>query len=471
MIWTGGLEREDAMMTCHKGHGSPDACLIDEVARRESTRVFEECQKYIAGGDSSAMRLSNSRPIVISHGDGAYFFDVDGNRYVDWLCGYGPLIFGHRPQLVIEAVIEQLKTGGSMYGFPNQLAAEVARLIVDAVPSIDQVRFANSGSEASQATMRLARAYTGKEKILKFEGCYHGFLDCQALSTHPPLEVAGPESAPYAVRFKAGIPRVLEETILIGTFNDFEGVERLIREHRHEIAAVVCEPVMSNAGIIPPADGWLRCLRELTEEHDMLLIFDEVITGFRLSLSGAQGLYGVEPDLTFFAKALGGGTPGAAVFGGRSEVMAMEARGDVFHGGTYAGNPLALAGMKATLSFMTEHRDDFYGHLSSIADATVDGLRKIFAGHGVQAQVAQVKGIWSIFFDQEEPVARYRQARASNMEFYRELQMECQARGVFFHDNPLENWFCSYAHSQIEVDKTLEVVDYATEVVKQRLRN
>jgi len=446
---------------CINGH------VIEQGDRKRSQEILTACESYIAGGDSSAMRLSNPRPVAMTHGSEAHLFDADGNEYIDWLCGYGPLIFGHRPAFVQEAMVDELQRRGSNCPFPSELAAEVARLIVDAVPSIDSVRFANSGSEASQAVMRLARAYTGKDKILKFEGCYHGFLDCQALSTHPPLETAGPESAPTPVRFKWGVPRVLEETVLMGTYNDFEGVEKLVQQHSHELAAVMCEPVMSNAGVIPPDDGWLQHLRDITTRHGILLIFDEVITGFRLSLAGAQGLYAVQPDLTCFAKAIGGGTPGAAAFGGRAEVMELEAGGKVFHGGTYAGNPMTLAGMKATLSFLSRS-EDFYPRVTAIADAMVTGLREVFSKRGVAACVNQVGGIWSVYFGHAEPVRRYRQARASDMDFYKEWQVECQSRGVFFHDNPLENWFSCAAHTPDDVRRSLEVIDHATEVVLRR---
>jgi len=445
--------------------------VIDESHLSRTQEIFEKCQQVVAGGESSYARLSNTRPIVMTHGEGAAFFDADGNRYIDWCLGYGPMIFGHRPKPVVDAIVKQITEGGMMYTFPHELDYEVGRKIVQAVPSVDLVRFANSGAEATQAAMRLARAYTGKDKILKWEGGYHGFLDCHALSYHPPLEVAGPERRPYTVRFGSGIPRVMEECVVIGTYNDLDGLEHIVREQRGELAAIICEPIMANAGIIPPEDGWLDGLRDICNENGILLIFDEVITGFRVALGGAQQLYNVMPDITCWGKALGAGTPAAAAFGGRKEIMDVETRNEVFHGGTYNSNPLVLAGINATLDILINDTERVYGHLNKIADAMVHGMRRIFQEQGVPAQVQQVGPMWQVFFGHEKPVTRYRQARHSDMLFYHHFQMECQARGVYFHNFSLERWFSSTAHTQTEVDTSLEAIEAATKIVKERLAN
>jgi glutamate-1-semialdehyde 2,1-aminomutase len=375
------------------------------------------------------------------------------------------MIFGHRPRPIVDAVIGQVARGGLLYTFPHELDYEVGRKIVQAVPDVDQVRFANSGAEATQAAMRLARAATGKDVVLKWEGGYHGFLDCHALSFEP----AGPEVHPSTTRFLDGIPRAVEETVLTGTFNDLEGAERLIRDHRHELAAVITEPVMASGGIIPPEQGFLEGLRSLCDEHGVLLIFDEVITGFRLALGGAQEHYGVRADITTWGKALGGGTPCAAAFGAGAGLMELEAEPRVFHGGTYSGNPMVLAGMNATLDLLINERDRVYEHLERIADAMVAGMRRIFAGHGITAQVQQVGSVWQVFFGQEQPVTRYRQAGRSDARFYSEFQRECQMRGVYFHNGWNERWFASTAHTQTEVDDSLAVIDEATGIVKERL--
>ena len=443
--------------------------LIDESRLQKSQEIFNKCREVVAGGESSYARLSNTRPIVMTHGEGARFYDADGNAYVDWCLGYGPMIFGHRPRPIVDAIAKQIVEGGMLYTFPHELDYEVGRKLVQAVPSVDLVRFANSGAEATQAAMRLARAYTGKDKILKWEGGYHGFLDCHALSYHSPLEVSGPERRPYTVRFNAGIPRVMEECVLTGTYNDLDAVEQIVKQNRGELAAILCEPVMANAGIIPPADGWLDGLRRICDDCGVLLIFDEVITGFRLALGGAQELYDVMPDITCWGKALGAGTPCAAAFGGRRDIMDLETRDEVFHGGTYNANPLVLAGINATLDILINDRERVYGHLNKIADAMVEGLRLIFATQGVPAQVQQVGPMWQVFFGHQQPVTRYREARRSDMLFFEHFQAECQARGVYFHNFYLERWFASTAHTQAEVDLSLEAIEAATKTVKERL--
>jgi glutamate-1-semialdehyde 2,1-aminomutase len=443
--------------------------LIDESRLTLTNELFAKCKQVVSGGESSYARLTGTRPIVMARGQGAHFFDVDGNDYVDWCIGYGPMIFGHRPKPILDAIVKQITEGGMLYTFPHELDYEVGRKIVQAVPGIDQVRFANSGSEATQAAIRLARAYTGKDKIMKWEGSYNGFLDCHAYSHVPALEAAGTERFPRTLPSQVGIPKATESTVIIGCFNDLDAVETLIKRHRDELACVLAEPILADAGIIPPERGFLEGLRRVCDENDVLLVFDEVITGFRVSLGGAQELYGVIPDITCVAKAVGGGTPGSAAFGGSKEIMQLEADGVVLHGGTYSGNPMTLAGMNAALDILINDQERVYGHINTIADAMVNGLRAIFAGHGVPAVINQVGPMWQVFFGQEQPVTRYRQARASDTRFFGHLQAECQARGVYFHNFNFERFFACTAHTQAEVDYSLDVIDTATGIVKERL--
>lgn len=442
--------------------------VIDMSRLSNTNRIFDLCKSVVAGGESSSVRLSNTRPIVMSHGKGARFWDVDGNEYLDWNIGYGPMIFGHCPDRINEAVVKQINEKGSIYTFPHELDYEVGRKIVQSVPSVDLVRFSNSGTEATMAAMRLARAFTGKDKILKFEGGFHGWADPHALSCHPPLHSAGPERAPCPVRFRNGIPRVQEECLIIGTYNDFEGIERLVRENCGELAAIIAEPIMANSGVIPPADGWNQHLRTLCDECGLLLIFDEIITGFRLALGGCQELYGVNADITTWGKALGGGFPGAAAFGGRREIMEVEARAEVIHGGTYSANPVVLAAMNAALDIFINEGDQVYPHLEKIADAMVDGLRGIFAEAGVAAQVQQLNGMWQVFFC-DEPVTRFRQAQAADDIFYHQFQREMQARGVYFHNYEMERWFSCTAHTMADVDQTLDTAREAVSKVLDKL--
>jgi len=443
--------------------------LIEDDHLEKTRELFAKCKEVVSGGESSYARLIGTRPIVMERGEGARFFDVDGNSYIDWCLGYGPMIFGHRPKAIVDAVTQQISERGMLYTFPHELDYEVGRKIVAAVPGIDQIRFANSGSEATQAAIRLARAYTGKDKILKWEGSYNGFLDCHAFSHVPALEAAGTERFPRTLPSLAGIPRTFEDMVIVGCFNDLESAEQLISRNAGELAAVLSEPILADAGIIPPEPGFLEGLRRICDEHGVLLIFDEIITGFRVSLGGAQELYGVTPDITCVAKAVGGGTPGAAAFGGRRDIMELEAEGVVLHGGTYSGNPMTLAGMNAALDMLIGDRERVYGHLNMIADAMVGGMRAIFAEQGVPAVINQVGPMWQVFFGHEEPVTRYRQARASDTEFFGRLQTECQARGVYFHNFNFERFFASTAHTQADVDASLEVIAASTRVARQQL--
>ena len=443
--------------------------LIDDSHLTKTQDMFAKCQQVISGGESSYARLIGTRPIVMDRGEGSHFHDVDGNEYIDWCIGYGPMIFGHRPKPIVDAIVKQITEKGMLYTFPHELDYEVGRKIVQAVPGIEELRFANSGSEATQAAVRLARAYTGKDKILKWEGSYNGFLDCHAYSHMPALAAAGTERFPRTLPSQAGIPKSAEDVVIIGCFNDLEAVEAVIRRNAGELACVLAEPILADAGIIPPEPGFLEGLRRICDENSVLLIFDEIITGFRVSLGGAQELYGVIPDITCVAKAVGGGTPGAAAFGGRKDIMQLEADGVVLHGGTYSGNPMTLAGMNAALDILIGDRDRVYGHINAIADAMVVGMRDIFASEGVPAYVSQVGPMWQIFFGHEEPVTRYRQARASDTRFFGMLQTECQMRGVYFHNFNFERFFASTAHTQKDVDESLEVIATATKIVKERM--
>jgi glutamate-1-semialdehyde 2,1-aminomutase len=442
--------------------------LIDDSRLVRTRELFAKCQEVISGGESSYARLIGTRPIVMDRGEGGHFFDVDGNAYIDWCIGYGPMILGHRPKPVVDAIVKQITEGGMLYTFPHELDYEVGRKIVQAVPGIDELRFANSGSEATQAAIRLARGYTGKDKVMKWEGSYNGFLDCHAYSHVPAVGAWGTEKFPRTLPSGAGIPKAMEQTVVVAPFNDIDAVEVLVKRHRDELACVLAEPILGDAGIIPPVPGFLEGLRRICDENGVVLIFDEIITGFRVSLGGAQELYGVTPDITCIAKAVGGGTPGAAAFGGKKELMALEADGTVLHGGTYSGNPMTLAGMNAALDILIGDRDRVYGHINAIADAMVAGMRGIFADEGIPAQINQVGPMWQVFFGHDEPVTRYRQARASDTELFSQLQTECQTRGVYFHNFNFERFFACLAHTQEDVDTSLEVIATATKAVKRQ---
>jgi len=427
--------------------------LIDDSHLPETREWFAKCQEVIAGGESSYARLTGTRPIVMSHGDGAHFYDVDGNRYIDWCLGYGPMIFGHRPRFIVDAIAEQITQRGMLYTFPHELDWEVGRKIVQAVPGIDQVRFANSGSEATQAAMRLARGYTGKEKILKWEGSYNGFLDCHAFSHMPDLETAGLEKYPRTLPSGAGIPKAVEDTVVVGCFNDLESVEELMRRHGHEFAAVLAEPILADCGIIPPEPGFLEGLRRLCDEHGVLLIFDEIITGFRVALGGAQERYGVRPDLTTLGKIVGGGLPVGA-YGGRKDVMAKVApSGPVYQAGTLSGNPLAMAAGLKTLEILQRERG-LYGRLEATSARLADGLATAAREAGRIATGNRVGSMMTLFFT-GGPVSDFEDAKRSDTALYGAFFRGMLERGVYLAPSQFEVAFVSAAHTEADVDRTV----------------
>ncbi|MER3452291.1 MAG: aspartate aminotransferase family protein, partial [Acidimicrobiia bacterium] len=312
---------------------------------------------------------------------------MDGNRYFDYLLALGPLIHGHAHPSVSEAVIRAIEEIGTMFALPYPREAEAARRIVEAVPSVELVRFGNSGTEVVLHALRLARAYTGRDVIVRFEGQYHGWADQIEWSHHPDLAAAGPRKRPTPVPGSPGIPMVLRETLLVLPWNDPDALERLIKKRGPEIAAVITEPIMGNTGVIPPRPGYLAFLREITKDHGIILIFDEVITGFRVALGGAQALYGVFPDLTTMAKALGGGFPVAAL-GGRRDLMEQVADGTVLHAGTYNANVVAVAAASASLELLA--RPGVYADLFRRAERLMSGIGGIFERAGIPAQVQGV---------------------------------------------------------------------------------
>ena len=320
-----------------------------------SARLFARAQELIASGVNSTARAPRSGwspyPLFVESGKGSRIVDVDGNEFIDYLLGLGPMLLGHRPERVTKAVVDFIQQRGTVFALPVADEIELARKIIDAVPSVEQMHLANSGTEAVLYALRLARAYTRRKKIIRFEGMYHGFSDSVYWSKHPPLEQAGPASQPVPVPQGPGMPDGLENSLIILPWNDGELLERTIRERGEEIAAVLTEPIMCNTGCILPEPGYLELMRSLTRELGIVLIFDEVITGFRVALGGAQQYYGVTPDLTVMAKGFGGGFPVAAV-GGKKEIMQLVADGTVSMAGTYSGNGIAVSAANATLDFL-----------------------------------------------------------------------------------------------------------------------
>ncbi|HVA22555.1 MAG TPA: glutamate-1-semialdehyde 2,1-aminomutase [Candidatus Micrarchaeia archaeon] len=445
------------------------------VATRTDTHrsqaMFRRIATSVAGGESSYARLRAGIELCIDRTAGARMWDVDGNEYLDYCLGYGPLLFGHHPEDIVAAVVEQITTRGFHFSFPHRLDYEVGERLQRMVPSMELMRFACSGTEATMAAMRLARGFTGKEKIVKFEGAYHGWSDGHYISAHPPLGAAGLHRAPFSLPDTAGIPRALADTLIIQPFNDLELLERTLSQRSFEIAAVLMEPVLANCGIIPPLAGFLEGVRRLTEAHGVLLVFDEVMTGFRVAPGGAQERYRVRPDLSTFAKVLGGGFPVAA-FGGRADVMELEATGAVMHGGTYSASPLVLAAAKAVLDRIERDRGTMYARLEALTERLQSGLLRVVRAAGYPSLVQGVGPFFQLFFlDQpRERLVDYRDAMGHvRPEVYEAFHEAMQHRGIYFHPGQSERWFLSTEHTEEDVDLTIAAAAEAIEEVSRRL--
>ena len=429
-----------------------------------SAALFAEACELVPGGVNSTARAVWSgwdpHPIFIQHGEGAHVVDADGNRYVDYLLGLGPMLLGHRPEKVTKAVVEAIEKRGTMFALPAADETSLARKIIAAVPSLDKVRLCNTGTEAVLYAVRLARAFTGRGKVIRFEGMYHGFSDGVYWSKHPNPETAGPDAHPVPVPQGPGMPKGIEQNLIILPWNDVEALREAIRREGNDIAAVLTEPVMCNTGCILPEPGYLEAMRELTEAAGIVLIFDEVITGFRLSLAGAQGHYGIRPDLSIFAKGVGGGFPVAAL-GGRRDIMALVAEGKVSMAGTYSANTIAVAAGNATMDELA--KPGMYEGLNRRSRALMDGLTKILRDARLPAFVVGVGPVLQVWFSKHE-IRNYRDAaRHADHEMFRRWWEGMLDRGVLFHPGAYENLFVSFAHQDDDIAQTLAA---AREVAK-----
>jgi len=390
-----------------------------------------------------AFRAVGGHPIYIARSKGATITDVDRNTYIDYVCSWGPLILGHCHAKVVRA-IGQAASAGTSYGAPHEAEILLAEMIKEAMPWIEMLRFVNSGTEASMSAVRVARAATGRDKIIKFEGNYHGHVDYL-------LVKAGSGVATFGLPDSSGVPLAMTGDTLVARFNHIGDVEALFDKHRSSIAAVIVEPIAGNMGVVPPAHNFLGRLREITAHHDAVLIFDEVITGFRVSRNGASALYGVKPDLVCLGKVIGGGLPVGA-FGGRLDLMAQVAPlGPVYQAGTLSGNPLAMASGLATLR---ELKPELYSSLESKGAALETGLLQATQDCGVNAQINRVGSMLSIFFT-DHPVKDSEQAFATNRQFYSRFFQALLNRGVYSPPSALESWFVSAAHDQSVLDRTI----------------
>jgi glutamate-1-semialdehyde 2,1-aminomutase len=394
----------------------------------------------------------------MTEGAGSRLRDADGHEYVDYLLGLGPMILGHRHPAVTAAVTRAVSELGTCFGLPYELEIEAARKVTEAVPGAELVRFTNSGSEAVGSAIRLARAYTGRRLVIRFEGHYHGWQDTIYWSNHVDPAVAGPASRPRPVPSGPGVPAELAGTLIVLGWNDPDSFTQLMAERGDEVAAVITEPAMFNTGCILPEPGYLELLREQTRAHEALLIFDEVITGFRFARGGAQEYYGVTPDLTTMAKGLGGGFPVAAV-GGSGEVMSMIADGRYSHSGTYNANVVACAAVSATMDVLAE--PGLYQRQRALGESLMAGLRKLAHEAGLPVIVEGLGTVFQVWFS-EHPIRNWRDAQrhASEALFTRWWQ-EMLLRGILFHPSHYENLFLSLVHTGEDTDRMLEAAGEA----------
>lgn len=415
--------------------------------RDKSSRLFEKAKKLIPGGVNSPVRAGKSvdmDPPFITKAEGCFLWDADGNRYIDYVCSWGPMILGHGHPEVVSALQERVPLGTS-YGAPTALEVDMAEVIVGMVPSIEMVRMVNSGTEATMSAIRLARGYTGRTKIVKFEGCYHGHADSLLVS-------AGSGVATFGIPGSPGVPDDLAgHTIALG-YNDLDGVKAAFDKFGSEIAAVIVEPIAGNMGVIPPEDGFLEGLRHMTLEKGSLLIFDEVISGFRAGSGGAQELYGIMPDLTCLGKIIGGGLPVGA-YGGKREIMnSMAPEGDIYQAGTLSGNPLAMAAGLATLKVLREGH--VYQALEEKGRHLFDGLKQAAEAAGIKVTVNRIGSLGSLFFS-EGPVTDFASAKASNASLFKTFYKSMLNQGIYLAPSPFEAWFLSLAHDEASIQETI----------------
>jgi glutamate-1-semialdehyde 2,1-aminomutase len=414
----------------------------------KSKELFERAQKLIPGGVNSPVRAFKSvggQPVFINRGEGARVFDEDGNFFVDYVCSWGPLIFGHAHPKIVKAV-QKAAEKGTTFGASTAIEVELAQMIVDAVPSIEMVRLVSSGTEADMSAIRVARGYTGRAKVVKFEGCYHGHSDSL-------LAKAGSGIATFGLPDSAGVPEHLTADTITLPYNDLEAVRSACEMEGENIACIVLEPVAGNMGVVPPKPGYLQGLRDICDSYGIVLIFDEVISGFRVAYGGAQELYGVTPDMTVLGKIIGGGLPMGA-YGGKREIMQCVAPvGPVYQAGTLSGNPLAVSAGIEMLRMLKE--PGVYSELERKSARLFDGLSAVAISAGVQATGNRVGSMMTLFFTGSD-VYDYASAKTSDTAKYASFFRKMLEKGFYFAPSQFEAAFVSMAHTDADIDQTIE---------------
>lgn len=437
--------------------------MAPELARSltRSKELQKRAENLLPGGVDSpvrAFRAVGGDPPFLVRAQGAYLWDIDGNRYLDYFGSWGPMILGHAYPPVVKA-IQQAAERGTSFGASTPSEADLAELVIGAVPSIEKLRFVNSGTEATMSAIRLARAHTGRKYVIKFEGCYHGHSDGL-------LVKAGSGLATFGIPGSAGVPEEIAHWTLAIPFNDLKAVEAAFAAHPEEIACVIIEPVVGNAGCIPPAQGYLEALREITQRTGTVFILDEVMTGFRVAFGGAQALYGVEPDMTCLGKVIGGGLPCAA-FGGKAEIMnRLAPLGPVYQAGTLSGNPLAMAAGIATLSYLAAHQSEIYPALEKNSRAVAEGMAEAARAAGVTVSTNRVGSMFTWFFT-HGPVTDFATAAVSDTAAFARFHHAMLEEGVWLPPSQFEAAFLSTAHTSEQIEFTIQAARKAFAEVRR----
>ncbi|WP_201713660.1 glutamate-1-semialdehyde 2,1-aminomutase [Rossellomorea arthrocnemi] len=425
----------------------------------KSKQAFKEAVNLMPGGVNSPVRAFKSvkmDPIFMERGKGSKIYDIDGNEYIDYVLSWGPLILGHSNDRVVES-IKKVAENGTSFGAPTEIENKLAQLVIDRVPSIEVVRMVSSGTEATMSALRLARGYTGRNKIIKFEGCYHGHGDSLLIKAGSGVATLGLPDSP-------GVPEGVAKNTITVPYNDLESIRYAFEQFGDDIAGVIVEPVAGNMGVVPPQPGFLEGLREVTEKYGSLLIFDEVMTGFRVGYGCAQGFYDVIPDLTCLGKVIGGGLPVGA-YGGKAEIMERIApSGPIYQAGTLSGNPLAMTAGYETLSQLTP---ETYIDFARKADLLEEGLKKAAEKYNIPHRINRAGSMIGIFFTNEE-VSNYEGAKSSDLEMFADYYREMAHSGVFLPPSQFEGLFLSTAHTDDDIEKTLQAAEKAFEKISKK---
>ncbi|MCE4986814.1 glutamate-1-semialdehyde-2,1-aminomutase [Staphylococcus haemolyticus] len=418
----------------------------------KSIEAMKIAENLMPGGVNSPVRAFKSvdtPAIFMDHAKGSRIYDIDGNEYIDYVLSWGPLILGHKNEQVIKKLHEAVDRGTS-FGASTLEENKLAELVIERVPSIEKVRMVSSGTEATLAALRLARGYTGRNKIIKFEGCYHGHSDSLLIKAGSGVATLGLPDSP-------GVPEGTAKNTITVPYNDLEAIKIAFENYGDDIAGIIVEPVAGNMGVVPPKDGFLQGLREITNDYGALLIFDEVMTGFRVGYNCAQGYFGVTPDLTCLGKVIGGGLPVGA-FGGKKEIMDKVAPvGNIYQAGTLSGNPLAMMSGYETLSQLTPESYEYFQELGDILE---EGLKKVFSKHNVPITINRAGSMIGYFLN-EGPVTNFDEANKSNLELFSQMYREMAKEGVFLPPSQFEGTFLSTAHSKEDIEKTIQAFDTA----------